>query len=126
MRRHRKAATGDGEVGIKQMKDDRLKVPVQPMYVSALGLAVFAFARLEWGAICYCEQIEPNSIHALPNHAKTAGRVAKKLIALATALQMSSERAELCAAADEFAELAERRNDLLHVQPASLDDGECK
>ena len=44
------------------MKDDRLRIPVEREYVSALGLAVFAFARLEWVAVCFCERIKPGSI----------------------------------------------------------------
>jgi hypothetical protein len=48
------------------MKDDRLRVPVEPDYVSALGLAVFVFAKLEWAAICCCERIKPGSINDLP------------------------------------------------------------
>ena len=103
------------------MKDDRLRVPVEPAYISALGLAVYAFARLEWAAICWCERIQPNSIHGL-KQLKTAGVVARKLIELTATLPPSSEQVELSAAADAFRELAERRNELLHVQPGSLDD----
>jgi len=105
------------------MKGDRLRIPVEPAYVSALGLAIFAFARLEWAAVCCCERIEPNSIHALPKNKKMAGGIAKKLMQLAARLPASSEQIELRAAAAEFERLVQTRNDLLHVQPGSITDG---
>jgi hypothetical protein len=105
------------------MKDDRLRIPAEPAYVSALGLAIFAFARLEWAAVCCCERIQPNSIHGLPKKRKTAGGIAKKLIELAAGLPASPEQIDLRAAAAEFEGLALRRNDLLHAQPGSTTDG---
>jgi hypothetical protein len=101
------------------MKDDRLRVPVEPDYVSALGLAVFVFAKLEWAAICCCERIKPGSINDLPKMKKTAGGVARKLKQLARKLPASSEQSELYEAAVEFKNLVETRNELLHVQPGS-------
>jgi hypothetical protein len=105
------------------MKDDRLRVPVEPDYVSALGLAVFVFAKLEWAAICCCERIKPGSINDLPKMKKTAGGVARKLKLLARKLPASSEQSELYAAAVKFKKLVETRNELLHVQPGSTPDG---
>jgi hypothetical protein len=104
------------------MKGDRERVPVEPAYVSALGMAVFAFARLEWAAVWCCERIAPGSINnTLP---RMAGDLAKKLIELAATLPPSSEQIELSAAAVDFNDLVlSKRNRLLHAKPGSTDDG---
>jgi hypothetical protein len=105
------------------MKGDRLRVPLEDDYAFALGRAIFIFAKLEWSAVNCCERMKPNSIHSLTRQKKTAGGVAKILKKLADELPRSSLQTELCAAAVEFKKLAQRRNDLLHVQPASTADG---
>jgi hypothetical protein len=104
------------------MKGDRERVPVEPAYLSALGMAVFAFARLEWAAVWCCERIAPGSINTtLP---RMAGDLANRLIDLADTLPPSSEQIDLSAAAVEFKELvSSKRNRLLHAKPASTDDG---
>jgi len=65
---------------IEAVKDDRLKIPVDPDYTSALGLAVYVFAGLEWNAIRCCERLEAGSIDALMD--RTAGRVADTFLRL--------------------------------------------
>src|SRR6266513_514138 len=80
------------------MKGDRLRVPVDGNYLCALGMAVFAFARLEWAAVCCCERIRPNTINT------RAVRMANRV-------------------ADEFKGLVPVRNELLHTQPAETDEG---
>jgi transcriptional regulator with XRE-family HTH domain len=103
----------------KVRKGMRLRVPVEPAYISALGLAVFAFARLEWAAVWCCERIAPGSINnTLP---RMAGDLADKLIKLAAGLPPSSEQIELCEAAAEFKELVRTRNALLHAKPGTED-----
>ena len=47
------------------MPDERLGMPIHPDYTSAIGLAVYCFASLEWNAVWYCEQIEPGASTAL-------------------------------------------------------------
>jgi hypothetical protein len=103
------------------MKGDRLRVQVEPDYISALGLAVFAFARAEWAAVWCCERLAPDSINTLSD--RTAGKIADKLIELAGRLPSSSEQIELSAAAAEFKAVAGTRNALLHAKPGSTDDG---
>jgi transcriptional regulator with XRE-family HTH domain len=102
-------------------RGDRLRVPVEPAYVSALGLAVFAFARLEWAAVWCCERIAPTSINnTLP---RMAGDLADKFISLAATRPASPEQADLCDAAVEFKDLVRTRNALLHGKPGSTDAG---
>src|SRR5260370_10393113 len=102
------------------MKGDRLRIPVEPAYVSALGLAIFAFARLEWAAVCCCERIEPNSIHALPKNKKMAGGIAKKLMPLAPPPSASSGQIGLRAAPAQFQPLWQARNDIFHAHPGPI------
>ncbi len=100
---------------------DRLRVPVERDYISALGMAVFAFARLEWAAVWCCERIAPNSINnTLP---RMAGDLAHKLTELAATLPPSSEQIDLSEAAAEFKNLVRTRNALLHATPGSTDEG---
>jgi len=103
------------------MKDDRLKIPVEPEYISALGLAVFAFARLEWNAIICCERIQAGSIEELMD--RTAGRVADTLASLVRTLPKSPGREKLEQAASDFQVYARTRNNLLHAKPGMDPDG---
>ena len=104
------------------MKDDRLKIEVDPAYASALGLAVYAFAALEWNAVRCCERIEPGSIDTLSD--RTAGRVADTLRHLAGQLPPSPARDRLNSAAADFQALVRSRNNLLHARPGTNTNGE--
>jgi hypothetical protein len=103
------------------MQNDRFRVPVEAAYTSAIGLAVYAFARLEWDAVWCCERISPNSINKLAD--RTAGGVANKLIELAGTLAASPQRIKLVQASAEFKELVETRNKLVHAKPGTDSDG---
>lgn len=103
------------------MKDDRFKIGVDPDYTSALGLAVYAFASLEWNAVWCCERIEPGSIEALSD--RTAGRVADTLRNLVKTLPETPERRALETAAADFQAFARTRNNLLHARPGTDSDG---
>lgn len=103
------------------MSDERLTIPVHPDYTSALGLAVYCFARLEWNAVWCCERIEPGSIESLEE--RTAGRVADTLVHLVKRLGNSEEQAKLQTAAAEFRFLVGSRNNLVHAKPGTALDG---
>ena len=103
------------------MKDDRFRIDVDRDYTAALGLAVYAFATLEWRAILCCERIEPGSIETL--HERTAGRVADTLRHLAGTLAESGARDELDAAAADFQAFTRTRNNLVHAKPGVTADG---
>jgi len=97
------------------VKNDRLKILVEPAYASALGLAVYAFAGAEWNAIRCCERIRPGSVDALMD--RTAGRVADTLASLAGTLSHAAGRQELEGAAADFRAYVSTRNNLLHAKP---------
>jgi hypothetical protein len=103
------------------MKDERLKIPVLPDYASALGLAIYCFADLEWNAVWCCERLEPGSIENLED--RTAGRVADTLLHLVKRLRSSSEQTELGYAAADFRFLVGTRNNLVHAKPGKTHDG---
>jgi hypothetical protein len=103
------------------MKDERLRISVHPDYTSALGLAVYCFASLEWNAVCCCERIEPGSIASLED--RTAGRVADTLLHLMKRLEQSREQIELQSAATDFRFLVGTRNNLVHAKPGTAADG---
>jgi hypothetical protein len=91
-------------------------------YTSALGCAVFAFARLEWLAVQCCEKIRAGSVEELSE--RTAGRVGDTLLHLARELPSTSDREELEAAAAEFRAYVGTRNNLLHAKPGYNDQGQ--
>jgi len=103
------------------MKDERLRIPVHSDYTSALGLAVYCFASLEWNAVWCCERIEPGRINGLEE--RTAGRVADTLIYLAKGLETSHEQVKLLRAAIDFRHLVATRNNLVHAKPGTAFDG---
>ena len=100
------------------MKDDRLRVPVEPTYVAVLGLAAYEFASLEWNAVWCCERLEPGCIDRIAE--RTARNIAKYFIRLAEA----NGNAETISAACRFDALVQRRNELLHGKPGTDKDGE--
>ena len=103
------------------MKDQRLSISVRPDYTSALGLAVYCFAGLEWNAVWCCERIQPGSIEALED--RTAGRVADTLLHLVKLLGTDEEQLQLQSAAAEFRFLVGTRNNLVHAKPGTAADG---
>jgi hypothetical protein len=104
------------------MKNERLRVPVDPDYASALGLAVYCFASLEWNAVWCCERIEPGSVENLAD--RTAGRVADTLLHLVGQLESSTEQVDLKGAAADFRFLVGTRNNLVHAKPGTAPGGE--
>jgi hypothetical protein len=115
VRRHLADTDGD-------MENDRLRVPVRFEYASALGLAVYCFASLEWNAVWCCERIRAGSVENLSD--RTAGRVADTLIHLVGTLGRSEEQVELSRAATDFRALVGTRNNLVHAKPATAANGE--
>lgn len=97
------------------------KDSVDANYTSALGLAIYCFASLEWNAVWCCERIEPGSIETLQD--RTAGRVADTLLHLVKRIGGSEEQLELQSAAADFRFLVGTRNNLVHAKPGTATDG---
>jgi hypothetical protein len=74
------------------MKDARFRQPIDSEYSQVLGEAVFTFSILEWNAVWICERIQPGALSEL--NSKTAGAIAKRLIALIQSLDDSEENRE--------------------------------
>jgi hypothetical protein len=55
------------------MKDDRLRVPVDTAYLTAIGMATYCFARMEWDAVYCGEKLNPGYVNTVAS--KTAGRI---------------------------------------------------
>lgn len=107
------------------MKDDRLRISVEPAYIASIGRATFAFATLEWNAVWCCEKIAPGSIDTLPD--KTAGVIAREFVKQVKQMPSTPDRARLLAAAEDFKALVEDRNGLMHGKPGTdtTDGGQC-
>jgi len=108
------------------MKDYRLRQPVDPDYALALGRACYCFAICEWNAVYCAERIRPGSLGTFIKDEATAGKIAKKLTALARNLPKSAGREELVAAAKDFSTLVELRNALVHGKPCTGPSGAAR
>jgi hypothetical protein len=95
--------------------------PLDPQYTSALGKAVFEFARLEWLAVQCCDRIRAGSIEELSE--RTAGRVADTLLHLTCELAPSPAAGALHEAALDFKAYVGTRNNLLHAKPGFNAEG---
>ncbi|UMY63918.1 hypothetical protein [Pseudomonas sp. LS.1a] len=103
------------------MKDDRLSIPMDPGYAAALGVALYAFGRLEWDVIWCCERMEPGSITKLTE--LTSGVVKKRFRKLSEQIEDDALRTSLLQAADQFDPLVDIRNDFVHGNPFTDSDG---
>ena len=108
------------------MKNDRLRSPVKPDYVNALGLAAYTFATCEWQVVWCSEKIRPGSLSKLVGDELTAGKIAKFFLDLTRNMPKSKEREELKQAAEEFARLVDVRNAILHGKPCTGPSGEAR
>jgi hypothetical protein len=100
------------------------RFPCGARYIEALGRAVYNFALLEYAVVHTAERIERGYLNKYTAERKTAGLVAcdfAKIIAMAA--QGHPAAGKLTEISSTFAELVERRNKLLHANPATLADG---
>jgi hypothetical protein len=106
------------------MTDERLRIPIDAPYLHALGLAMVAFARLEWNASYCCERLKPGYIATIEPQRKTAGKIARDLVEMVAALSDPVLQAAMAEPADELKALVEDRNGLLHGKPATASNGD--
>ena len=106
------------------MADERKRVPVDPEYIQALGLATYAFARCEWQVVWCCERIQPGALNKIVSEEMTAGAIAKRFTNVVRNMPKSKEREELAALADEFMALVSERNRIVHGKPCTAPGGE--
>jgi hypothetical protein len=107
-------------------KDDRLRSPVKPDYVEALGRAAFTFATCEWQVVWCAEKISPGSLQKIVGEELTAGKIAKRFIDVCRNMPKSKEREALVNAAKRFSDLVEERNRILHGKPCTGPNGEAR
>lgn len=106
------------------MSDDRLRVPQDPDYFHAIGLAAVAFARLEWNAVWCCNQLQENYIQTIERQKKTAGIIGSDLKHLFLRVSDKDLRAKVVPFADEFKLIVADRNALMHGKPGTGRTGE--
>ena len=104
------------------MKDDRLRIRIEPLFAQAIGVATYCFALLEWNAIWCCEKIQNGYISALGR--KSAGNIADDLVERVNGHFDPRIATGLAAGASEFKRLTGRRNDLLHANPGTAKNGD--
>jgi hypothetical protein len=106
------------------MVDDRLRVPQDPDYFNAIGLAVVAFARLEWNAVWCCHRLQPNYIRTIEPARKTAGTIGNDLKSLFLRIYDGPLREKAVPFADEFKIIVIDRNALMHGKPGTAENGD--
>lgn len=100
------------------MKDDRLRISVDATYLTALGRAAYCFAYMEWAAV-YCGE-KLNSGYVGTVAIKTAGEIARDIAGSVSLIPDTSKQARCRTAVNEFRRLVDRRNDLVHANPATV------
>tara|TARA_B100000965_G_scaffold353436_1_gene329274 strand:+ start:156 stop:620 length:465 start_codon:yes stop_codon:yes gene_type:complete len=106
------------------MPNDRLRIPQDPDYFHAVGLATIAFARLEWGAVWCCEKLQPGYIQTIERRKKTAGRIAEDTKRLFSRVADPDLRARIAPLAEEFSAVVLERNKLFHGNPGTAPNGD--
>lgn len=104
--------------------NDRLRIPQDADYFKAIGLAAIAFARLEWNAVWCCERLQANYITTIEIKKKTAGVIGRDLKNLFSRVADSHLNARILPFAQEFCDIVEERNSLLHGKPGTANNGD--
>lgn len=106
------------------MSGDRLSIPQDSDYFQAVGLAIVAFARLEWGAVWCCERLETGYIYTIEPRKKTAGTIAADLKRLFSRIADPRLQSKIIPFANEFLSVVDARNSLLHGKPGTACNGD--
>lgn len=106
------------------MSNDRIRIPQDPDYFHAIGLAAVAFSRLEWDAVWCCERLEIGYINTIEPRKKTAGKIAEDLERLISRITDADLRSKVAPFATEFSEIVQERNGLLHGKPGTAPNGD--
>ena len=106
------------------MTKDRLRIPQDPEYFQAIGLATIAFARLEWNAVWCCERLKPDYIGSIEKRKKTAGTIGRDLASIFARIIDDEFRLKISPYAVEFREIVELRNSIVHGKPATAPNGD--
>jgi hypothetical protein len=94
------------------------RIPADDAYTAVLGRAIYNFTYYEWVVVHTIEKITPGYLQRYTAKGPTAGSVAPRFIAEATAYQAEpSIVAELQACATTFNDLRITRDQLLHAHP---------
>ena len=109
-------------MGFSILSDDRLRIPQDPNYFHAIGLAAVAFARLEWSAVWCCHRLQPNYIETITR--KTAGTIANDLSGFFLRISSGDFREKVVPFADEFKAIVADRNALMHGKPGTAKNGD--
>ncbi|MDT7526960.1 hypothetical protein NOG12_12850 [Pseudidiomarina sp. GXY010] len=105
------------------MSDERKLIPADPEYLSALGLATYAFARCEWQVVWCSEKVYPGSVAKITSEEMTAGTIGKYFANIVRNMPKSKEREELSSLASEFLALVNERNRIIHGKPCTAPSG---
>lgn len=104
------------------MYSNKDRIPQDPECFRALGLAMVAFARLEWNAIWCCERLQPGYIETIEPKRKTAGIIANELKLLFSKISDQDLNTKAIPFSDDFIDIVLVRNALLHGKPGTAKD----
>ena len=98
--------------------DDDQWPECDPEYIKALGRAVYNFAVLEISVVWIIERFEPGYFQKYTSKKRTAGTVAQDFANVIARAQGHGAAAELSDINKKFADLKNKRDKLLHANPA--------
>nr|WP_321484106.1 hypothetical protein [uncultured Cohaesibacter sp.] len=104
--------------------NERNLIPQDADYFHAIGLAIVAFARLEWNAVWCCERLKSGYIQTIEIKKKTAGKIAMDLEELFLKLEDTELRKKVLPLATSFKTIVADRNALLHGKPGTAPNGD--
>ena len=104
--------------------NERNLIPQDADYFQAIGLAIVAFARLEWNAVWCCERLKSGYIQTIEIKKKTAGKIAMDLEELLLKLEDTELRKKVLPLATSFQTIVADRNALLHGKPGTAPNGD--
>lgn len=105
------------------MSDDRFRVPQDPEYFHAIGLAAVAFARCEWNAVWCCHRLQPGYIQTIEDKKKTAGTIATEMKRLFLRIVDKDLREKAVPFSEKFKIIVDDRNSLMHGKPGTANNG---
>lgn len=104
----------------------KTRVPFDEDYVRLVGTAVYLFAYYEWAIIYIVDRLEPGFVNEYcRNKPMMSGQVRQRLKKAVASYRGNQgvTKADIECCSDEFANLIQKRNALIHAHPITDVDG---
>ncbi len=97
------------------------KMSKDPDYLESLGRAIYRWAQMEWAIVYLTKEIHPEGRAVQRSATMTAGHIARRLRSALDETNVSDAAfSDAKSIANEYEALLQRRNDIVHAQPATM------